>query len=86
MSEVAERVAHLEARIDVHHEELILVRESIVRLEDKMERRFEGIEGRMDAGFREIRGEMRTDVRWLMGAIAAAVVTVILAMFAKDFL
>lgn len=82
-------VAHLEAPIDVHHDELILVRESIVRLDDKMERkfeavdrRFESLEGRMDTGFREL----RTDVRWVMGAIAGAVVTVILAMFAKDFL
>ena len=55
---------------------------TVARLEDKVERRFEAV----DADFKELRSELRSDFRWIMGGIAGAVVTMILAMFAKDWL
>jgi len=91
MAEVVERVANLEARFDAQVVQLNGIQESIVRLEDKMERRFEGVdqrfqafERRMDEGFAVV----RTEFRWIIGAIAGAAVTVIVtilgALFAKD--
>ena len=92
MAEVVERVANLEARFDAHGQELVRVRDAVVSLEQKVDRRFEALEEkvdrrfetldqRMEAGF----AEMRTDFRWVMGAIGGAVITVILAMFAAMF-
>jgi ABC-type phosphate transport system auxiliary subunit len=53
-----------------------------VRLEGRLERRFEDLETRFDS----VRSDLRSDFRWIMGGIAGAVVTVILSMFAKDWL
>lgn len=87
MAEVVERVANLEARWDS-------IEESLVRIEDKMDRKFEAIdrrfeltedrwdrrfgalEQRMETGF----AESRKDFRWLMGAMAGGVVTVIVTI------
>ncbi|MCR4340814.1 MAG: hypothetical protein NUW01_13115, partial [Gemmatimonadaceae bacterium] len=51
-------------------------------LEDKVDARFLHVEQRMDIGF----AELRTDFLWVMGAIGGAVITVILAMFAKGWI
>ena len=92
MAEVVERVANLEARFDAHAQELARVRDAVVSLEQKVDRRFEALEQKVDARFLHVEqrmdagfAELRTDFRWIMGAIAGAVVTVILAMFAAMF-
>jgi len=105
MAEVVERVANLEARWDAQAAQLNGIQESLVRIEDKMDRKFEAVdrkfeqfedkwdrrilaleerwdrrfgalEQRMDAGFTESRKEFR----WLMGAMAGGVVTVIVTI------
>ena len=88
MAEVVERVANLEARFDAHGEELVRIREAVIRLDEKMERRFEAVDRRfevldqrMEAGF----AELRTDFRWVMGAIGGGAITVILAIFSAVF-
>lgn len=118
MADVVERVANLEGRFDAQTQELTRLHESVIRVEDKMdrgfeavyatvarledkvERRFEAVDGAfvrleekserrfeaVGAEFKELRSELRSDFRWIMGGIAGAVVTVILAMFAKDWL
>ena len=92
MAEVVERVANLEARFDAHAQELVRVRDAVVSLEQTVDRRFEALEQKVDARFLHVEqrmdagfAELRTDFRWVMSAIAGAVVTVILAMFAAMF-
>ena len=122
MAEVVERVANLEGRFDAQAKQLDDIQQSLVRLEGRMERRFdavdsrftavenrvtaleasasarftsvdnrfEGLERRMESGFAEVREEARSNFRWIMGAVAGAALTVIVtllsAMFAKDWL
>ena len=87
MAEVVERVANLEARWDAQAAQLNGIQESLVRIEDKMDRKFEVIEDkwerrfgaleqRMDSGF----AESRTEFRWLMGAMAGTALTVIVTI------
>jgi uncharacterized coiled-coil protein SlyX len=89
MSEMGERVANLEARLDAHGQDLVEIRQSVVRLdarverlEDKMDRRFQSV----DDAIRLLGTEMHIQFRWLIAGIAGASLTVILAMFAKELL
>lgn len=122
MAELVERVANLEGRFDAQSHQLDDIKESLIRLEDKMERRFDavdrrftavenrvtalegstnsrftaidnrfdGLERRMEKSFSDLRLEMHSYFRWIMGAVAGAAVTVIVtllgAIFAKDWL
>ncbi len=43
MAEVVERVANLEGRVDAQSQELTRIHESVVRVEDKMDRGFESV-------------------------------------------
>ena len=47
MAEVAERVANLEGRFDAQSQELIRIHESVIRVEDKMDRGFETASARI---------------------------------------
>lgn len=92
MAEIGERVANQEARIDAHAQELADIRQSVNRLEDKMEARFQevnarflSLEHRMAEGFREVRTDMHAQFRWMMGGMAGAVVTVIVAVVGAMF-
>jgi len=55
-----------------------------------IDNRFDGLERRMEKGISELREEMRSNFRWIMGAVAGGVLTVITtilgAMFAKNWL
>src|SRR5688500_17735601 len=54
-----------------------------------VDNRFDGLERRMENGFTELREQMHSYFRWMMGAVAGAVLIVITtilgAMFAKDW-
>ena len=83
MAEMGERVANLEARLDAQGQDLAEIRQSIVRLdgrierlEDKMDRRFESV----DTAFRLMGTEMHTQFRWVMGGIGGAVLAILLAI------
>ncbi len=94
MEELGERVANLEARLDAQSQDLAAIRESIGRLDDKVETRFAAmeprfaamdtrfvqLETRMDAGFRDIRAEIHTNFRWIMGGIGGAVLAILLGI------
>ncbi len=82
MMNTGERVAHVEARVDAQAQELVEIRASLTRLEDKMDRRFESV----DASLRGLSTEMHTQFRWLIVGMASAALTVIVAMFAKELL
>jgi uncharacterized coiled-coil protein SlyX len=49
MAEVVERVANLEGRFDAQAQQLDDIKESLVRLEDKMDRRFDAVDRRFTA-------------------------------------
>lgn len=90
MVEIAERVANLKGRVDMHTQDLVRVGDAVASLESKVERQFEMLRHEMntrflqvEAGLAELRGAQRSDVRAIMGAIAGAVITVLLAMFAQ---
>jgi tetrahydromethanopterin S-methyltransferase subunit G len=117
MAEVVERVANLEGRFDAQAQQLDDIKESLVRLEDKMDRRFDavdrrftavesrvtalegstnarftsidnrfdGFERRMENGFTELRDEMRSNFRWIIGAVAGAALTVITTVLGAMF-
>jgi hypothetical protein len=51
-----ERIARLEATMDAHSQRFDRIDQSLVRLEDKMDR-----------GFAELRGEMAKITRWMVG-------------------
>ena len=76
MAELGERVANLEARLDAQSQDLAEIRQSVVRLEDKMERRFESV----DHAIRSVGSEMHTQFRWIMGGIGGAVLAILLAI------
>ncbi len=78
MNDVGERVANLEARLDAQGQDLAEIQQSIVRLEDKMERRFESV----DASLRSLTTEMHVQFRWLIAGIGAAALSVIGTMVA----
>ena len=82
MAEMGERVANLEARLDAQGQDLAEIRQSVVRLEDKMERRFQSV----DDALRSLSMEMHVQFRWLIAGIAGASLTIIVAMFAKELL
>ena len=89
MAEMGERVANLEARLDAQGQDLAEIRQSVVRLdgkvdrlEDKMDRRFESV----DNAIRSLSMEMHVQFRWLIAGIAGASLTVVVAMFAKELL
>jgi BMFP domain-containing protein YqiC len=76
MAELGERVANLEARLDAQGQDLAEIRQSVIRVEvridrfeDKMERRFESV----DNAIRSMGTEMHTQFRWVMGGIGGAV-------------
>ena len=99
MSEVGERVANLEARFDAVSQDLGEIRESVRRLDDRMEARFqqvdarflqvdgrfERLEQRMTEGFRDLRAEVHANFRWVMGGIAGAILAVVLSALAQFF-
>lgn len=94
MEELGERVANLEARLDAQSQDLAAIRESIGRLDDKVETRFAAmeprfaamdtrfvqLETRMGAGFRDIRAEIHTNFRWIIGGIGGAVLAILLGI------
>lgn len=90
MAGLVDRMTHAEARLDGHgralseirDRELPDIRQSIVRLEEKMDRRFESVE----ASIRLLSVEMHTQFRWTLAGIGAAALTVIVAMFTKELL
>jgi len=83
MAELGERVANLDARLDAQAQDLAGIRESVNRLEDKVERRFLGLEQRTTEGFRELRAEMHTNFRWVMGGIGGAIFAVLMSIIAQ---
>jgi hypothetical protein len=97
MNAIGERVAHLEATLGAHSQDLNELRQrdlpdlraSVARLEDKMERRFELVDRRFDSvesGLRAMNLEMHTQFRWLIAGMAGAALTVVVAIFAKELI
>lgn len=99
MAEVVERVANLEARWDAQAAQLNGIQESLVRIEDKMDRKFEAVdrrfelnEDRWDRRFGALEqrmeagfAESRKEFRWLMGAMAGTALTVIVTILGALF-
>ena len=57
MSDVGERVANLEARFDAVGQDLVEIRESVRRLDDRMEARFQQVDARflqVDGRFQQV--------------------------------
>ena len=50
-----------------------------------VDNRFDGLERRMEKGFIELRGEVRSNFRWIMGAVAGGVLTVITTLLGAMF-
>ena len=93
MAEVVERVAKLEGqfktisqrftsvdtRLDRVDETLTEVKQSVVRLEGRLESGLSEVRTEI----RDLRGEMNTQFRWLMSGIGAAVLASLVAMFGR---
>lgn len=58
MAEVVERVANLEARLDAQVVQLNGIQESVLRTEDRVERRFAAFEDKMERRFEAVDGAM----------------------------
>ncbi len=85
MTELGERVANLDARLDANGQDLAGIRDAVHRLDDKVEARFLSLEGRMAAGFAELRTEMHANFRWVIGGIRGAVAAVLLSILTQIF-
>ena len=54
MGTLEERVAYLEGRVEEHSEHMNGIREALVHLEQRVDRRFESLESRLDARFQAV--------------------------------
>jgi uncharacterized coiled-coil protein SlyX len=99
MATLEERVAYLEGKVDEHGRALDGVRDAIVHLELRMDRRFEAIdrrfevvEGRLDAldqkldrRFGELERKLDQRFLWLVGGQMTTLLTVAAALMAAFF-
>ena len=72
MAELGERVAWVEGRVEEQTMRIDDVRDAIRSLEERMDRRFSGVDGRFDSLDRKIDSHFK----WLVGVVVAAFGTV----------
>ena len=90
MATLEERVAFLEGRVDEQSQMVTGVREALVSLEQRMDRRFESLEQRMDRRFQVIDQRLtlldqKLDQRfaWLVGIQLTTLVAIVAALLAR---
>ncbi len=87
MDRVEERMAYVEGRLEEQGIAMTDMRDSIVRLEDRMERRFEAVDRRFDAvdrRFDRVEDRMSRQFMWLVGIQITTLTAVVAALFSRS--
>jgi hypothetical protein len=83
---VDERIAFLEGRVVEHSQRLDDIREAIVHLEHRMDRRFEMVDQRflgLDQRIDTLDGKLSRQFMWIVGVQVTTLVAIVAALMAR---
>lgn len=86
MDRVEERMAYVEGRLEEQSLVMTDMREAVVRLEDRMERRFEAVDRRFDAvdrRFDRLEDRMSRYFMWQVGIQITTLTAVVVALLSS---
>jgi hypothetical protein len=82
---VDERVKHVEERMADHSQLFVDLRQGLLQFEERVDRRFEHIEGRLTALDQKVdglRGDMGTHFHWTAGIMISGLIAIVAAILA----
>jgi len=80
MATLDERIAYREGKVEEHSHGFAELREMVIHLDQKFDRRFESLEAKLDRGLSRLDDKVSRQFLWILGVQIAVLVAVVGAL------